>query len=804
MKIGVDLRHMTVGASGGVPLQVRGVCQAAHRLYPDDEYYIFCSIFNRSLITIASDHFHVYSLPTVSFYPSMEDILRQENVDVLFRGYPVEDTLAFPLSRQIFLIPDLQHEYLPEFFTPETLQERRKAFDRAMAFAGALATNTQFTRQSILDHPANRCKDICLIPPGLHTELPARELVLNPVEEELLPKKRFFYYPANLWPHKNHRRILQAFQLFLDKNPQVDAELILTGHPAGWEALSREYPTLPVRHLGYVRMGVVRYLYEHAEALLFFSLYEGLGQPFLEAFAARTPILCSNTTALPEVGGDAVLSCDPLDIEAMSQLMQRILGNEALRSKLTEKGYRRLSAYTWEQSAENFRAACQRVLERSRTKRSIDELPLVSIVTPSYNQGRFLKRTIDSVLNQTYPKIEYIVMDGASNDESVDILQSYGDRFVWQSEKDRGQTDAVNKGFARSHGTIRGFLNSDDTLLPEAIEKVVNVFLEYPNYDLVYGKSYYIDENDQVIGEYRTAEYSFERLMLDNCICQPATFWQTRIAERVGPLDDSLHYSMDYEYWLRIDRMGGKLVYYPEYLANYRLHAEAKTLSAREKIYREAFQVCKKHGGYVSLSYIQGLWYHRLWEKPGLSRRLVRAIPGMYRIITLADYARINSGYHWQKMTAQPVRQATINLLHTTKRELIHLLKSNLDFLRPLVRKIRRQRYRVEAGKPVFGVWPDNWLGPLAQFYVQRKNLNQELYLEGIPAKNLRVNIKLDQAIIEQKDLAANQPVRLMIPAEIGQKVQLEFSSARRDPEGRYLTFLLQDTNLFAEYDPLT
>jgi glycosyltransferase involved in cell wall biosynthesis len=259
----------------------------------------------------------------------------------------------------------------------------------------------------------------------------------------------------------------------------------------------------------------------------------------------------------------------------------------------------------------------------SPTNGFADSPPLVSIVTPSYNQGRFLRRTIESVLNQSYPNIEYLVIDGGSRDESVEILKSYGNRFPWVSERDGGQTDAINKGFARTRGEIRAYLNSDDVLLPNAIERVVAYFQANSNCDLLYGCADYIDARDQLIGKYATADYSFDRLMTDCCICQPAAFWRTRIARRIGPFDDRLHFAMDYDYWLRIDRAGGRIEHVPEKLACSRLYAETKTLSARREIFREIFTVCQRHGGYVHMHWFQGLWHHLCEERnSGLLRRL--------------------------------------------------------------------------------------------------------------------------------------------------------------------------------------
>jgi glycosyltransferase involved in cell wall biosynthesis len=253
--------------------------------------------------------------------------------------------------------------------------------------------------------------------------------------------------------------------------------------------------------------------------------------------------------------------------------------------------------------------------------------PLVSIVTPSLNQGRFLRRTIESVVRQDYPHIEYLVIDGGSTDESLAILHSYGERVAWISEPDRGQSDAINKGLARTRGTICAYLNSDDVLLPGAIASVVRHFERQPDWDLVYGKAQHIDADDCVLAAYPTAVYSFARLLQDCCICQPATFWRRPIGARIGPLDENLHFAMDYDYWMRIDRAGGRLVHVPEILACSRLYPETKTLSRRLEVYREILQTCVKHAGAASFSQCLAYWHHRCHERgDGWPRRL-RYVP---------------------------------------------------------------------------------------------------------------------------------------------------------------------------------
>jgi glycosyltransferase involved in cell wall biosynthesis len=254
-------------------------------------------------------------------------------------------------------------------------------------------------------------------------------------------------------------------------------------------------------------------------------------------------------------------------------------------------------------------------------------LPLVSIVTPSFNQARFLRRTIDSVLSQDYPHIEYLVFDGGSTDQSRDILNSYGKRFFWLSQKDRGQTDAINQGMRRARGDILAYLNSDDVLRPGAIAAVVEHFRRHPDWDLVYGNAHHIDEDDRVLGEYPTAPFDFERLLQSCFICQPAAFWRRRVIDRAGLFDDSLQYAMDYEYWLRLGRVGATFAPVPEFLACSRTHAQTKTLSARMDVYREILAVSRRHAEDASFSQYYAYWHHRCHERASGWPRLLRWLP---------------------------------------------------------------------------------------------------------------------------------------------------------------------------------
>jgi len=216
-------------------------------------------------------------------------------------------------------------------------------------------------------------------------------------------------------------------------------------------------------------------------------------------------------------------------------------------------------------------------------------MPLsVSIITPSYNQGRYLERAIRSVLDQRPESaFEYLVMDGASGDESVGILQRYGSEIQWVSEKDRGQADAVNKGLARATGDLIGWLNSDDIFYPGAIAAARDFLAGHPEIDVVYGEGNHIDEEDRVLERYPTEDWDFERLKERCFLCQPAVFFRRRVVERFGPLDIRWCYALDYEYWLRLGKNGARFARIGKLLAGSRLHPETKTLGARVAVHAE-------------------------------------------------------------------------------------------------------------------------------------------------------------------------------------------------------------------------
>ncbi|MEM5776358.1 MAG: glycosyltransferase family 2 protein, partial [Anaerolineaceae bacterium] len=182
------------------------------------------------------------------------------------------------------------------------------------------------------------------------------------------------------------------------------------------------------------------------------------------------------------------------------------------------------------------------------------DLPLVSIITPSYNQAAFLEETIRSVLEQDYPRIEYIIIDGGSTDGSAEIIQRYAGKLAyWVSERDRGQTDALNKGFARATGSILAWLNSDDTYQPGALREAVAYLSAHPDVGMVYGDGNFIDEHGEVIGRFPSAQTDLQKLRRGYVhVCQQSSFFRADLWRAVGPLDPSFFFAMDYDLWVRL------------------------------------------------------------------------------------------------------------------------------------------------------------------------------------------------------------------------------------------------------------
>jgi glycosyltransferase involved in cell wall biosynthesis len=332
-------------------------------------------------------------------------------------------------------------------------------------------------------------------------------------------------------------------------------------------------------------------------------------------------------------------------------------------------------------------------------------MKLVSIVTPSYNQGKYLEQTIQSVLGQEYAQIEYLVVDGGSTDGSVEIIKKYAiplesgsllpDRQKhasalqssidwWVSEKDSGQGEAINKGLARAQGDIVAWLNSDDYYLPGTISAVVKVLEENLDVVMVYGDMLAVDEGGQPINVLKYKQLSLQDLLCFQIIGQPSVFFRREVLKATGGLDTTFHFLLDHHFWIRIAQQG-KILHVPQTWSAARYHAEAKNRAKAAEFGREAFRILE-------------------WAKtqPGLAEtvssvreaRRARASANRFDARYLLD-----GGQPWSALKAwtralflhPPTALARLNILVSA---LLHL--SGLSSLREWVLQLRQRRHSIK------------------------------------------------------------------------------------------------------------
>lgn len=222
------------------------------------------------------------------------------------------------------------------------------------------------------------------------------------------------------------------------------------------------------------------------------------------------------------------------------------------------------------------------------------ENPVVSIITPSFNQGAFLEETIRSVLSQDYPNLEYWIIDGGSDDGSLEIIEKYANHLAgWVSEPDQGQADAINKGFCKINGDIVAWINSDDVYRPQAIERSVNALQSHPGVGLVYSDVDSIDASGHVFNRMVYDQWQLADLMTFKILGQPSAFFRRSVLEEVGGLDTSYHYLLDHHLWLRM-ALKTKIMYVPgQVWSAARMHADAKNVSDAAGFGEEAYRLVR-------------------------------------------------------------------------------------------------------------------------------------------------------------------------------------------------------------------
>lgn len=232
----------------------------------------------------------------------------------------------------------------------------------------------------------------------------------------------------------------------------------------------------------------------------------------------------------------------------------------------------------------------------------LSNYPKVSIVTPSFAQGRYIEKTIRSILDQGYPNLEYFVQDGGSTDETIAVLKRYDQQLSgWVSKMDGGQSHAINRGFYRTSGEIMGWLNSDDLLLPGALACVVDYFNRHPDVDVVYGNRLLIDESDMEIGRWLMPCHDSKVLSWVDYVPQETLFWRRRIWEKAGgQIDESFRFAMDWDLLVRFREAGARIAHIPRFLGAFRIHQHQKTCAAINEVgYKEMDRIRERVLGRV-------------------------------------------------------------------------------------------------------------------------------------------------------------------------------------------------------------
>ena len=273
----------------------------------------------------------------------------------------------------------------------------------------------------------------------------------------------------------------------------------------------------------------------------------------------------------------------------------------------------------------------------------VDHNPLVSIVTPTYNQSAYLRETIESVLGQDYPHIEHIVIDDGSTDETPRVLAEYTGRIEWERQPNMGQTPTINKGWQRSKGEIVTWLNSDDTLLPGAISRAVEYLKQRPQVGIVFGDTFFTEENGAPIDRSKPrGEFSYTRFVVDceNPIAQPSAFVRRTVVDNVGLLDPHYYYFMDWDFWLRAGAHH-RVEYTPDLFSTYRLHPESKTVAQAakaapelERMYRNYFaredvpeEISRQQKrATANMYFTSGGYYIKGGDKKGAARAAMKAL----------------------------------------------------------------------------------------------------------------------------------------------------------------------------------
>ena len=439
--------------------------------------------------------------------PDVETLRRAGAMDaevaLSIPGYIHPDLM--PLTN-VLVMPDIQHEYCPEFFPGRELDERRRLYTQSAHRAAHICAISEFTRQTLIERlgiaPERVTTTRLAADPIFEPGSPARGDHRRVLDRYGLPSGQYLLFPGNTWPHKNHQGAVEALRV-LREAYGLDPLLVCTGSPKGAEGELRAKIRAAglearVRFLGYCPTSDMPALYEGAAALVFPSLFEGFGIPLLEAMWCDCPIVCSNTTSLPEIAGDAALLVDPRSPEDLAHAMSRVLTDTATRQALIERGRRQVTGFSWQEFTldDRVRPASSPTAPQ-RVGLPMAALPRISIVTACLDPTASLVETVESVVRQGYANLEHFIVTGGARDGILGRLARHP-QVTLVSDPGRGRASALNMGFSLASGAIWAILDAGDCLLPGALDVAAREIDPTRGRHVVMGRCQIVDARGRV------------------------------------------------------------------------------------------------------------------------------------------------------------------------------------------------------------------------------------------------------------------------------------------------------------------
>ncbi|WP_129709809.1 glycosyltransferase [Priestia megaterium] len=635
------------------------------------------------------------------------DFIYCRNIDELFSIIDFYFPSFIPLKNKCFAawIPDFQHRYLPELFSKQMIDARDQMFSDLAELSKVVVLSSKEVEKDFKKfYPDSQA-----ITRVLHFHsLPVEEWYT--VEPRNIQKKynlpdNFIICCNQFWKHKNHELLFKAIARL--KKSHQNINLVCTGAKTDYRfqhyfshlenVIRKNNIQDSVYILGHIPRNDQIQLIRRSKFLIQPSLFEGWSTVVEDARTLGKPILLSDLTVNQEQSPKYGVYFKRNDLNDLINKIGYLANASQPGPNIEREKVAKMEALELiKDYAETFQTIANETIKIHNNSSELNiipsittsqsttvhintaEHPLVSIITPSFNQSRFILETIQTVLQQDYLNVEHIVIDGGSTDGTLEILKTCSEndaRFRFISEPDRGQSHAINKGLKIAKGEIIGWLNSDDTYLPGAVSKVVEAFRNHPNLGVIYGNAYITNEMNKVIRPYPTEKVSIESLFHSCSISQPAAFIKKNVFQALNGVDENLQFCMDYDLWIRVAKSSHPLGYIEEFLANSRWHESSKTGSHLVDIgFPEIIKTNLKHFGSVSITWInhfleyywnQGVfWYLNLFK----------------RFDILGDSPKVQSSNRYSDLWAPPHFFVTIDTSKKFPLEKLLLKGNNMAF----------------------------------------------------------------------------------------------------------------------------